>query len=1007
VQRKIVTVFFSDIVESTSLGEALDPEALRRVLGRYFDEVRQVLERHGGTLEKFIGDAVVALFGFPAAHEDDALRALRAAAEIRERLEVLNEDLERDFGVRIAVRTGVHTGEVVVADEGAGTGFTASGDTMNVTARLEQSARADEILIGRQTRELGGDAIVVEQTEPLLVKGKTAPLEAFRLVRVLPHAAPDGRRDDLPLVGRRRELAALRDALRRAETGRECVLATIVGGAGVGKSRLAREFLAPLDDGVQVLLGRCPSYGEGVTFLPLTDALRPVLGSDPRGRVLELLAEEERRALVAELVATATGAVDGGGSPEEIFWAVRRLLEALAARSTVLLVLEDIHWAEPTLLDLVEYVAAFSSGAPVLLLCLGRSELLDERPTWAAPRENGVLTYLPPLAEDESMALVQNVTQRTFDSDELRRILDAADGNPLFLEQLLALNAEAGRSGELVVPPTIQALLHARIDRLGTDERIVLESAAIEGREFHRETVVELLPPDSRQNVGTHLLSLARRQFIRPLRGSDPGEDAFAFSHTLVRDAAYAAMPKEVRADLHVRVADHLEARERSQPEVVGHHLAEAVRYRRELGQSAGTDTIAARGARLLAAGGRRALGSGDDRAAARLLETAADLVPSDEDVGRDLRLELGRALAGSGQLDRAQAVFSELHAAARRSRDRLLELHTELGLASLRAQTDAAMPMSELSAIGERAIPELEAEGDDRGLARSWFLIHWALFRTGRLADSIEASEQVVAYSERAGDSRERLRALGAIAMAILWGPISVGDARRRCDELLERGGGARLMDAFTARVRGGLSSMDGQFERGRADCRTAVEIYEELGHPISAIGVVMELQRIERQDGQLEAAERELRVAYERLAEIGDLGYVSWVGAALALVLAEQGEVVEAKRLARVASEDVQRDHAYAQVTARLAEATALAKEARVIDAESVALDALGLVERTDMLDLHGDVVLALADIHIAAGRSDAGARRVAEAIDLYDRKGDVVSAARARSREALLHA
>jgi class 3 adenylate cyclase/tetratricopeptide (TPR) repeat protein len=1000
--RKTVTVLFSDIADSTSLGETLDAEALRRVLARYFEEVRVVVERHGGTVEKFIGDAVVALFGVPTTREDDALRALRAATEIGERLQVLNDDFERGLRIRLGVRTGVATGEVFVGGESSD-GFTAAGDTMNVAARLEQSAAEGEILIGARTRALGGDAILVEEVGRLELKGKSVPVEAFRLVRVLPQASPYGRRDDAPLVGRRAELAALHEAFARAIEREECVLATVVGSAGVGKSRVVREFVGQLEGSARVLIGRCIAYGEGVTFLPLVEALEDVLGSDVRAGVRDLLVDDERADQIADRVAAALGTDDVGGSGEETLWAFRRLLEALARERPLILVVDDIHWAEPTLLDLLEYVASFSSGAPMVLLCLTRPEVLEERPTWTAPRENGALVVLGPLGEDDATTLVGHLSvDHALPAESLRRIVEAADGNPLFLEQLLALNAGRGGNGQLEVPPTIQALLAARIDRLERGERTVLACAAVEGREFHRGSIVELLPDEARADVGTNLLALARRQFIRPLRGAGPDVDAFAFVHGLVRDAAYAETPKELRADLHVRLADYLERQAGVPVEIVGHHLAKASRYRLELGQrDEVTQELATRAADLLATGGRRALDLGDDRAAATLFDHACELVSVEDVSALPLYIELGRALAGAGELAQAGAVFSDVRAAAGSAGEQALELRAELGLLSLRAQTDPELRMAELLAAAERALPVFETEGDERGVARAWFLVHWARFRTGRYAESIDAAEKVVGHSAKAGDRREQLRGLGQIAMGTLWGPTHVDDGLRRCDELVERAGGARLVEAFADRVRGGLCSMNGDFERGRELFARAVKIYEELGHPISAVGVVSELQRLERQAGRLDVAESELRSAYARLQELGDFGYVSWMAAALARVLSEQGKHAEAVELARVCREELQADVAYAQVVARLVEAAALAAESHIPDAEARALEALALVEETDMLDLHGDVLVALAELDRSAGRSDAAITRVAQAIELYERKGDAVSAARVRPR------
>jgi class 3 adenylate cyclase/tetratricopeptide (TPR) repeat protein len=996
--RKVVTALFSDVVESTSLGETLDPEVVRGLLGRYFEDARETVERHGGTTEKFIGDAVVALFGVPVTREDDALRALRAADEMRRRLADLNEELERAHGVRIEVRTGVNTGEVVVGSDSELEGFRASGDTMNVAARLEQAAAPGEILVGALTRELGGEAVEVEAVEPLVLKGKAAPVDAFRLVRVLPDASPYARRQDAPLVGREQQLAALRAALEESIERRECRLVTVVGAAGVGKSRLAREFAESLRESARVLVGRCVSYGEGVTFLPVAEALRPLLGDDVRRGVAELLQHDGSCDLVADQVASALGAGTARTSTEDAFWAIRKLLEAIARDRPLVFVVDDVHWAEPTLLDLLEYASTFSASAPILVLALTRPDLLEERPTWAAPRERTAIVRLDPLPERDAVRLAEHLVEADVGEAELRRLVDAADGNPLFLEQLLALNADD--TGELVVPPTIQALLAARIDRVDPDERLILEYASVEGREFHRDVLGDLLPESRRADVGAHLLSLARRQFIRAVVGEGP-RDTYAFAHGLMRDAAYAALPKGERARLHLRLATYLESRPDVPGEQVGFHLADAVRLRRELGQD-GDETrgLAERAAERLVESADRSLGMGDDRAASRLLERACELVPVTEHTGRLLRAELGRAFAGAGPLDRAREVFTELLDGSRESGDDpVLELRAELGLASLRAQTDRSLRMDDLVAVAERAIPTFEEAGDDRGLARAWFLVHWARFRLGRNLDSIEAAESAVEHSAAAGDRREQLRALGAIAMATCYAPMPLVGALRACDELDERAAGGRLVHAFTERVRGRLSGLAGRFDEGREHCRRSVEIYEELGHPLSATGVVMELQHLERHAGRPEVAERELRAAYDVLHGLNDVGYVSWVAAALARVLAEQGRADEALELARIAREDLQRDLAFGQVNARLAEAMAYVATSQTDDAEAGASEALELVERTDYPELRADVRVLLARLDRDAGRDAQARERLAEALALYESKGDAVSVARVR--------
>jgi len=994
-----VTALFSDVVGSTSLGESHDPETLRNVMGRYFDEAQAIVERHGGTVEKFIGDAVVALFGVPVAREDDALRALRAADELRAGLERLNESFER-VGIHIDVRIGVNTGEVIVG-EARLDGFRASGDTMNVAARLEQSAAAGEILIGSLTRQLGGHAIDVEAVEPLQVKGKARPLEAHRLLRIHPDVDPYQCDGDAPLVGRDRELDVLLEALRMARGGNRCVACTVVGAAGVGKSRLVRQFVAGYGGDNRVLVGRCPSYGEGVTFLPLAEALEPVLGQEPRVALRELLEGLDRWESSADQVEAALGLRPGSLSAEEAFSSLRAVLESLARREPLVLVLDDVHWAEPTLLDFLEYLTAFSSDAPLLLLCLSRPELVDGRPSWTAPRENAVFVSVHPLDEEKSIELVRNLLgSRDVEPAELARVVDAADGNPLFLEQLLALNATAPPDAALVIPPTINALLAARLDQLDNVERRIVEAASIEGRVFHRAHVEALLADDEGGETGSALLALARRQFVRPARGRRAGTEAFAFVHALVRDAAYAAMPKGRRALLHVRLADVLESQDDAFDEIVGLHLANAVRLRTELGHAdEETRTLATRAAGHLLAGGGRALALGDDPAAVKLLERVADLVGVEDDAGRTARFELGRALGGVGRLEGAREALLEVQEVARKTGEPALELRAELGLLSLRTQTDPRLTNSEVAATAERALPELERLADEHGLAEAWWLLNWSRFRAGQNTLALEAAEQAVERARRAGHRREELRALGAIAMALKWGPTPVEEGLRQCDELVERADGALLVEAFAQRVRGVLLSMTGEFERGRESCRRALEIYEELGQHVSAIGTSVELERVETQAGRLDVTEEVLRSAYERLREIGDVGYLSWIGPRLARVLAQRGSLDEAIELARRSRREMQEDHAFGQVAARIAEATALCAQGKNAEAETLALEALELVEQTDMLDVRGDVLVVLSDIDRAAGRDELARARAGAALALYERKGDIVSAARIR--------
>ncbi len=512
--RKTVTVVFADVTGSTALGERLDPESMRQIMTRYFEEMRTALERHGGTVEKFIGDAVMAVFGIPVVHEDDALRAVRAAFDMRRALAALNADLERDWGVDLAARIGVNTGEVVAGDPAAGQTLV-TGDAVNVAARLEQAASADEILLGEATHRLVRDAAFVEAVDPITMKGKAERVPAFRLLDVNPEAAGVERRFDSPMVGRDGQLSRLSQTFRAAVEDRACQLFTVLGAAGVGKSRLIQEFLAGLPPDTVVLRGRCLSYGEGITFWPVAEVLREAAGTrddDPpeeqRARIGALVEGLTEADTITDRLAELIGVGQSSAAPEETFWAVRKLFEHMARRGPLVIVFDDIHWAEPTLLDLIESLADWMKEAPVLLVCPARPELLDRRPGWGGGKFNATSFLLEPLPDQDCALLIDNLLGAAAIPEAARlRILEAAEGTPLFVEEMLSMLIDdgllrredghwepAGDLSKVRVPPTIQALLAARLDQLGQEERAVVECGSVEGKVFHRGALAVLAP---------------------------------------------------------------------------------------------------------------------------------------------------------------------------------------------------------------------------------------------------------------------------------------------------------------------------------------------------------------------------------------------------------------------------------------------------------------------------------------------------------------------------------
>jgi len=1005
-----VTVLFADVTGSTVLGERLDAETLRRVIGRYFEAMRSVLERHGGIVEKFVGDAVMAVFGIPVVHEDDALRAVRAALGMQEALAALNVDLAGDWGVRLSARIGVDTGEVVAGDLSAGGTF-ATGAAVVVAARLEQSAAPDEVLIGRETYLVVRDAVEAEPVEPLALKGKHELVAAYRVVRVLPEPVP-ARHLDAPLVGRAAELAQLEDAFERAVAERSCRLVTVLGGPGVGKSRLAAEVASRAGDRATVLVGRCLPYGEGITYWPVVEAVKQaaaIADGDPpeqvRAKVASVLGAGEEAPLVAEHVAQVIGVGETTASSGETFWAVRRLLEAIARERPLVLVLEDVHWAEPTLLDLIEYVADWWRDAPLLLLCLARPELLDARPGLGHGRRGGATVRLEPLGEDETDLLIDMRLRGLELGEPARaRIKDAAEGNPLFVEQMLAMIGKAGADADdVAVPPTIQAVLAARLDRLGAEERRVLERASVMGRLFWWEAVRELSPEQVRPRLSECLMGLVRKELIVPERGISSRDHGFRFRHILIRDAAYAAIPKEARSGLHERFAAWLEERPGEYEEIIGYHLEQAFRYREQLGpvDERGRE-LSARAAVRLAAAGRRALARGDMPAAAKLLDRAASLFAAEAAERLELLPDLGRALTEIGSLARAEDVLTEAVRAAESAGELRLRSTALINRAALRLYTrpDVERGAHELAQAAEDAVRVFEEHGDDLGLARAWSklaVVHWTRCRYAAMEEALVIAHE---HAERAGDDQERATALEHLARAALLGPTPVEDGIGRCRTILEQARGNRRLEAVTGVMIAGLEAMRGGLDAARELYAASRACFEELGLERWLAAFSQWSGPAELLAGEPARAEAELREGYESLRAMGDRGLISPVAAFLAQALYAQGRHAEADEFAGISEECASSDDLFPHVVWRGVRAKVLARDGEGDAAARLARDGLAFAEETDSLNLRGDAWADLGEVLRLGGDETGAARCLERALEAYEAKGNVVSAANART-------
>jgi class 3 adenylate cyclase/tetratricopeptide (TPR) repeat protein len=988
-RRKVVTVVFADVVGSTALGERVDPETLRWAMQRWFGRMAAAIERHGGTVENYIGDAVMAVFGVPTSHEDDALRAVRAAAEMRAAGAVLRAELQRERNLDFDVRIGVNTGEAVTGSTATGGLFTA-GDIVNVAARLEQSARPGDILLGRDTYRLVCHAVDADPVVPLSLKGKAAAVEAFRLESVAADAPVRPQRPRPPLVDREGERELVSDAFESTLADRSCRMLTILGAAGVGKSRLVGEVVDGLQDVATVTAGRCLPYGDGMTWWPLVEALG--------GGLLHRVADQDTRAVTraAELLRPAGDPV----APDEAFWAVRKVLEALASQRPLVLVVDDLQWADPLFMDLLEHVADGARSVPLFLLVMARPEVLDSRPGWGAGRPNVSSVLLDPLSDDDAASLLgQLVGPAPLGPRAAERILDVAEGNPLFVVEVVsmldddgALVPGDGRAPEelatIAVPPTIQALLAARLDRLNASERALIEAASVEGKEFGRGWVKAFVE----ESIDAPLGALVRKDLIEPF-----GDDTFRFRHQLVRDAAYEGMSKELRAHLHERFAEWLEARPMAFPvvdELVGYHLERAVHLRHELGEApASTQPLAARASASLAVAGGRAAQRDDQATASALLERAIALVGDDDAARGALLPALGAALFEAGRMREATAVLDEaiarapepwLGARARVEREFVrLEVETNIGTDHARRVADEVLPM-------------LERADDAGGQCRAWCLHAQAAWIAGHVARADAAWGKATECAARAGDERELFAIRGWRATAAVFGPIHADEGIRRCERLRVLVGASPVSAAWVANALAPLHAMRGEFEtadRLVQEANATIHQFRSLSASVSHMEAMVRMHA-----GQPALAERALRSDVEALRSMSEGGLLATSSAMLAQALYAQGRHHEAQEWCAVAAGAGAPDDILTQVIWRGVEAKILAHEGHAEAAETLAREAVDLVQDTDLLLWRGDAMLDLAEVlRLSSAMYHEAARG---ALSEYERKGNAVGSARARA-------
>ena len=1003
-RRRLVAALFCDLVGSTELAERLDPEILRRLLDSYFDSMRTAIERHGGVVEKFIGDAVVGVFGVPVGHEDDALRAVRAALDMRRAAAEVDVPGDGQDG-RLRIRIAIHGGEAL-ADEGAAAHGRIGGDVFNTAARLQSVAGPDEIVVSSAVRSLLRGSAELSPLGPVDLRGKSRPVDAYRLVALLPATA----RTETPTIGRDRQTAALVGSFEDAVEAQAAVLATVLAPAGVGKSRLAEALGAAVRDRATILTGHTPPYGDGVTFAPLVELLAGAAGRPSADAptvaagIRDVLAGQPDDEAVGDRIAQLLGV--GQALATDASWAVRRVLETLASSRPLVVVLEDLHWAEPPMLDLVESIADRLHG-PVLLLCLARPELLEQRPTWAGGRLRALTTTLPPLGPTDARRLAGVLLGPAVPSGVVDRICERAEGNPLYLEQLAAMLVDEGllRDGrwlgpadaEVDIPPTLHALVAARLDRLDAGLRLVIERASVEGRRFRRSMLATLAPEVPADDVDRSLAELDRRGLVEP---EDEAAGRWSFGHALVREAAYRGLTKERRAELHERLADRLLVADADQADVdeaAARHLERAFRLREELGLvDTRSGVLSRRSGELFAAAGERAFEALDLVTARDLLGRAAVLLPEDSGRRYELLPKLGVALTETGRAVESDALLERAVDRARTAgheRDALrasIQLNANRVYASTnRAEIEAAR--SEAAA----AAAAFESWGDDVGMAEAAIAIEYLDFMHGRGASALAWATRAFLSGRRAGVPRETAQGAADIVGFTIAGPTPfdrLGDTIKALgpdDDPITASTRLALL-AVAAIGRGDRAA----FARHEAARR---EIAERQGLAWLQATHDLVMGALEYLAGDAEAAERRLRRARDPLVAFGDVWWIGTLDTILCAAVAEQDRPAEFLRLADdfLATPLVADRQTIGR--ARCLRARAELLRGLAVDAERSAREGVELFDGTDLLIDQADSRLVLATVLDARGFTGEAAAARAAAIERFTAKAFPAAVAR----------
>ncbi|GIH67930.1 AAA family ATPase [Sphaerimonospora thailandensis] len=997
--RRNVVVLFIDIVGSTELAERLDPELLLRILERYYDACRTEILERGGVVEKYIGDAIMAVFGVPVSREDDALRAVLAAHAAMSAVHRLGAEIAPTHGVRLDAHCGIAFGQVMVVG-GSGSDVRVIGDTVNTASRLQSAAGDGEILLGDDVARLVRRYAVLDDVPPLTLKGKRDPVRAWRLVAVEPDRAEPAT-DTIPLIGRAEELRRLTLLRDRVVRDRRCGMATLLGVPGIGKSRLVREFLHNVSDDVTVLTGRCPSYGIGATYRPIVEMLETL--NHDWAAIAEAVGPESERALRG---LTGSGAADYaayGDTPgiagiAEIAQAVRSLFEALARRQPLVVVLDDLQWAEPTLLDLIEDCAAWLADVPVLLVCVVRPEFYETRPSWGQGTACAVSLELGPLNRPDMARLVAELRAAradvvAHDDDGVyRRVACGSDGNPLFAELMLETLAE----GAAAIPPTIQALLGARLDRLGEAEREVLERAATIGQAFTMDQVEALLDAENlAMATATPLARLQHGRLIR--RGALPG--SFEFTQTLTRETVYALARKESRADWHRRLADWLSDRAAgvsddapfpgSSSGDVSRHLLAACRLTREVRPGDPLlRELTDRAADSLIRDGGQALHRRDMPAAIALLERGREMLPAGRSEHRSLAVRISDARLARGEGDRAAAALDRAEELLPDDPRNALTCAIQREILTLRSGARAP----ELASLRRRLALDPR---DDLSWCRFHQLEALIHIESGRFGAADRALRDGLARARVMGDRYEEDRLLGGLCELVQWSPTPVREGLALCADLLARLAGDRALLVPVLVTRARLLALAGDLDTAREALDTADRYADELHLDLPAIAVAQVRGLVESLDGNHETARSLFERAAAALRTAGHVAPAATLEVYAAREILRRGDVRQA--VEELGRGDAGPRQLRGELAAIAMRATIASLDGEHLAAVNAAEHVTTLLESTDDPCLRGDILVEVAQIHRAAGRDPADAAR--RALDAYLSKGASLPARRVR--------